>query len=74
MKNSMMFLMSVVLISSFFSCESAVKTKRELSTNPLKDEWISNEVGYGLHKITIDDSTQILIYRGTESCTMIQIK
>lgn len=38
-------------------------------------EVLSNgQVNQGLHKITIDDTVHILIYRGSESITMIQIK
>ena len=36
-------------------------------------ETLSGEVDQGLHKITIDDTVHILIYRGVESVTMIQI-
>ena len=35
---------------------------------------LNNQVNQGLHKITIDDTVHILIYRGVESVTMIQIK
>ena len=35
---------------------------------------LKNQVNQGLHKITIDDTVHVLIYRGTESVTMIQIK
>jgi len=31
-------------------------------------------VNQGLHKITIDDTVHVLIYKGVESVTMIQIK
>jgi hypothetical protein len=36
-------------------------------------ETLSDEVDQGLHKITIDDTVHILIYRGVESVTMIKI-
>lgn len=35
---------------------------------------LSEQVNQGLHKITIDDTVHVLIYRGLESVTMIQIK
>jgi hypothetical protein len=55
--------------------EYPVKGIREVNTTaPLLDEHLMNDVEGGLHRITLDDSTVILIYRGTESCTMIQIK
>ena len=37
-------------------------------------ERLSGEFSHGLHEITIDDTTKVLLYRGVESCTMIQIK
>jgi hypothetical protein len=42
--------------------------------NRLKIEMLSEQVDQGLYKITIDDTVHILLYRGVESCTMIQIK
>lgn len=35
---------------------------------------IGGEVEKGFTKVELNDSTTILIYRGTESCTMIQLK
>ena len=43
-------------------------------SNKLKSEKIMSEVGHGLYKVKVDDSTTVLIYRGVESCTMIQLK
>jgi len=43
-------------------------------SKPLKLEMIMSEVDHGLSKIKLDDSTTILIYRGVESCTMLQLK
>jgi hypothetical protein len=37
---------------------------------------LSDEVGHGLHKVTLTsdkDTINVLIYRGVESVTMIQI-
>jgi hypothetical protein len=42
--------------------------------NRLEVEMMSDEIAKGLYKITIDDTVHILLYRGVESCTMIQIK
>ena len=42
--------------------------------NELKAEEIMGEIGHGLYKVKVDDSTTVLIYRGVESCTMIQLK
>lgn len=40
----------------------------------LRIETLSEQVEQGLHKVTIDDTVHVLIYRGVESVTMIQIK
>lgn len=42
--------------------------------NELTAEEIMGEIGHGLYKVKVDDSTTVLIYRGVESCTMIQLK
>lgn len=42
--------------------------------NEPKSEKIMDEVGHGLYKVKLDDTTTILIYRGVESCAMIQLK
>jgi len=48
--------------------------KETITNSSVKDEHIMDEVSHGLHKIKINDSTTVLIYRGMESCTMIQLK
>ena len=48
--------------------------KETITTSSAKDEHIMGEISHGLHKIQINDSTTVLLYRGTESCTMIQLK
>jgi hypothetical protein len=48
--------------------------EKSRSTSSSSDEFIMEEVSHGLHKIQINDSTTVLLYRGVESCTMIQIK
>jgi hypothetical protein len=50
------------------------KAQKSISISSAKDEFLMDEVRFGLHKIQINDSTTVLIYRGTESCTMIQLK
>lgn len=37
-------------------------------------EKLSESIDHGLYRITIDDTTQILLYRGVESCTMVKVK
>jgi hypothetical protein len=44
------------------------------NTDNVEIQHIINEVDYGLNKIKLTDSTTILIYRGMQSCTMIQLK
>lgn len=46
----------------------------EAEPTDVKKRHIMDEVSHGLNMITIDDTTTILIYRGVESCTMIQLK
>lgn len=64
-----------IAITLITSCNSAPGLIKSETPNPtVKIEKITNEVGHGLNKIKIDDSTTVLIYRGVESCTMIQLK
>ena len=42
--------------------------------NDIKIRKLSDEIPHGLYQIAINDSTDILLYRGVESATMIQIK
>ncbi len=37
-------------------------------------EMLSEQVDQGLYRITIDDTTKVLLYRGVESCTMVKLK
>lgn len=50
------------------------KAEKIISGSPANVERLMSEVDFGLNKVQINDSTTVLIYRGTESCTMIQIK
>lgn len=45
-----------------------------VESNEPKSEKIIGEIGHGLYKVKLDDTTTILLYRGVESCTMIQLK
>jgi hypothetical protein len=42
--------------------------------NPLVIKRLMHEVEHGLTEVKLNDSTTILIYRGVESCTMLQLK
>ena len=62
-------------------CEPNTNTKTKVNnvesnveSNEPKSEKIMGEVGHGLYKVKLDDTTTILLYRGVESCTMIQLK
>jgi len=44
------------------------------NTDNIEIQHIISEVDDGLNKIKLNDSTTILIYRGMQSCTMIQLK
>ena len=60
------------------ACHDAQHSKEPSTHIPkhkVSIETLSNhQVNQGLHKITIDDTVHVLIYRGLESVTMIQIK
>jgi uncharacterized protein YxeA len=43
-------------------------------TNVVKLEKISDEVERGLYKVNINDTINIILYKGTQSVTMIQVK
>ena len=56
-------------------CEPNTNTKvNNVESNETKSEKIMDEIGHGLYKVKLDDTTTILLYRGVESCTMIQLK
>jgi hypothetical protein len=63
------------IISGLSSCLSKeLGEEVPTITSEIKVEMLSKQINHGLYKITIDDTTQILIYRGVESCTMIRLK
>jgi hypothetical protein len=63
------------IISGLSSCLSKeLGEEVPTITSEIKVEMLSKQINHGLYKITIDDTTQILIYRGIESCTMIRLK
>ena len=68
--------MFTVLVVTLFSCTVQDHTPKTYIPDHKENftiETLSGEVDQGLHKITIDDTVHILIYRGVESVTMIQI-
>lgn len=78
MKNLLFILSTILLLSSCNgNCNGSGTAPVEIKSSagtPLKVIYLMAPVEQGLHKIEINDSTTILLYRGTESCTMIEIK
>jgi len=71
--------MKIIIILLTFTimscCEPNTNTKvNNVGSNEPKVEKIMDEIGHGLYKVKLDDTTTILLYRGVESCTMIQLK
>jgi hypothetical protein len=72
MKTIITILLTLTIMSC---CELNTNTKvNNVGSNEPKVEKIMDEIGHGLYKVKLDDTTTILIYRGVESCTMIQLK
>jgi hypothetical protein len=69
MKAILAILITVLMVSC-----SDIKVDTYKDSNVSNTEKIMDEVGHGLYKVKVDDSTTVLIYRGVESCTMIQLK
>jgi hypothetical protein len=72
MKTIITILLTFTIMSC---CEPNINTKvNNVDSNEPKSEKIIGEIGHGLYKVKLDDTTTILLYRGVESCTMIQLK
>jgi len=67
-------ILSILITVLMVSCKVDTKDNTKEDSNEIKSEKIMSEVGHGLYKVKVDDSTTVLIYRGVESCTMIQLK
>lgn len=66
---------TIATIASFGITKAIQKEDKQIDLNQnIQIQKIASEVDHGLHKVTINDTTVVLIYRGVESCTMIQIK
>jgi hypothetical protein len=75
MKNTIL----AILLLGLASCNNAYQNQPPQKTyviSPTKvtDEFLMEEVHHGLHMITVNDTTKVLIYRGVESVSMIQLK
>jgi hypothetical protein len=68
-------ILAILITTLVVSCnvDTKVNNTKE-DSNELKAEEIMGEIGHGLYKVKVDDTTTVLIYRGVESCTMIQLK
>ena len=74
MKKLILLLVAIATLSSCESPQGPPPVQKFISTSFTKDEHLMTGISHGLHKIQINDSTTVLIYRGVESCTMIQLK
>lgn len=66
-------ILAILIMVLMVSCNVDTKVNNT-DINELTAEEIMGEIGHGLYKVKVDDSTTVLIYRGVESCTMIQLK
>jgi hypothetical protein len=78
MKKLILLLLTFTIMSCDFLKPDPTKrppvAEKVISDSPANVERLMEEVGFGLNKVKVNDSTTVLIYRGTESCTMIQLK
>jgi hypothetical protein len=74
MKTILAILITVLMVSCNVDTTDFTRAATKEDSNKLNSEKIMSEVGHGLYKVKVDDSTTVLIYRGVESCTMIQLK
>ena len=73
--NKIILMLSIL---TMMSCQDKIETPKNTKNieynNNLHVENIMDDVDYGLNKITLNDTTIILIYIGGGCCSMIQIK
>ena len=73
-------IMTVLTVSILVIILTILLSGNKSNTSNAKDnkpkvESIMDELDHGgLYKVKLDDSTTILIYRGNQSCTMLQLK
>jgi len=76
MKYLLIFITLLLLSCSQSTNRTVSKLDEDLTYHAgnIKIEKLSEQITHGLYKITVDDTVNILIYRGVESVTMIHIK
>lgn len=70
----LLLLFPISIIVSCVQPKTPIQNIQSINGQRINITNLSKEVFHGLNKVVIDDTTTILIYRGVESCTMIQIK
>jgi protein involved in sex pheromone biosynthesis len=74
MKKTLILALIAMISSCTKSTNKSVSKVVKEDESTVQIETIMGEVDHGLTKVTLNDTTDILIYRGIESCTMIQLK
>lgn len=80
MKNLIRYILISLIVIALTSCGGSnynqTQTDESITTNEntVKKEYLMGTLEQGLTKVTLDDSTIILIYREIQACTMIQLK
>lgn len=80
MKNLIRYILISLIVITLTSCGGSnynqTQTDDSITTDEttVKREYLMTPVEKGLTKVTLDDSTVILIYREIQACTMIQLK
>jgi hypothetical protein len=79
-KTALTIIMTILMVSVLTIILTILLSGNEPNVNNTKNnkpkvESVMGELDHGgLYKVKIDDSTTILIYRGNQSCTMLQLK
>ena len=64
----------ILMVGMLSSCVcNTEQPTKEINTNGVKVTHLMGQISHGLNLVTINDTSEILIYRGNESCTMIKL-
>ena len=66
-------ILMILMVGVLSSCCNTNQPTKEINNNLPKVTHLMGEISHGLNLVTINDTTEILIYRGVESCTMIKL-